>query len=358
MSDLAALIAANKAGDPNEHIIADCLEDVGGAVTCPECYCSKCSGEGCSPYGVAANGPCRVNQNCPTCSGTGTIRAIDYRLRYAKRLILSHPDQDCHRLEYAELLERDAGEVVCPRCNGTKFADAFMYASPGNEPLRKTPIGKQPCHRCEKERGDGEPTGRVSDGTREYAEFIRVQVALASVMQHRPGHNGGTATGMRDPMEVWREQLRELRRRERDLFAAHGGEWFGPTACLTTQHERIDEGGEFRVPRRGFIDSLTLSAADAPRVLEAAYWHPDQRVTCFCNGRKWDQPKPCHRCNGTHGQPRPFVHTAHPITRVRLTTWLGETPGWSLGVGAIWSNENNTEHIFPRWPTITFEVPS
>lgn len=34
-----------------------------------ELSCSKCSGEGCSPYGVAANGPCTAGDVCPSCKG-------------------------------------------------------------------------------------------------------------------------------------------------------------------------------------------------------------------------------------------------------------------------------------------------
>lgn len=35
--------------------------------------CSKCSGEGCSVYGIAANGPCTAGDPCRDCQGTGRI---------------------------------------------------------------------------------------------------------------------------------------------------------------------------------------------------------------------------------------------------------------------------------------------
>lgn len=35
--------------------------------------CSKCSGEGCSVYGIASNGPCTAGLDCPDCHGTGRI---------------------------------------------------------------------------------------------------------------------------------------------------------------------------------------------------------------------------------------------------------------------------------------------
>jgi hypothetical protein len=39
-----------------------------GTQTCP-----KCSGEGCSVYGIAANGPCTAGDPCPDCGGTGRV---------------------------------------------------------------------------------------------------------------------------------------------------------------------------------------------------------------------------------------------------------------------------------------------
>lgn len=44
---------------------------------CPDCSgyglqtCDRCSGEGCSVYGIAANGECTAGLNCPKCQGKG-----------------------------------------------------------------------------------------------------------------------------------------------------------------------------------------------------------------------------------------------------------------------------------------------
>jgi hypothetical protein len=38
-----------------------------------ELSCSKCSGEGCSVYGIYANGPCTAGDKCRTCSGSGRL---------------------------------------------------------------------------------------------------------------------------------------------------------------------------------------------------------------------------------------------------------------------------------------------
>lgn len=53
-------------------VLADALEEAGCAgEECPRCRgtgelsCPKCSGEGCSPYGVGANGRCTAGDPCP-----------------------------------------------------------------------------------------------------------------------------------------------------------------------------------------------------------------------------------------------------------------------------------------------------
>lgn len=49
------------------------------AAKCPACdgkgFCPKCSGEGCSDYGVTYNGPC-VGSSCAACRGTGDVRKV------------------------------------------------------------------------------------------------------------------------------------------------------------------------------------------------------------------------------------------------------------------------------------------
>lgn len=56
-------------------------------------------------------------------------------------------------------------------------------------------------------------------------------------------------------------------------------------------------------------DELVLVAAvsatpadDTPRLVYAD-WLDEHAgtVDCFCKGRKWKQPDPCHRCNGRYG---------------------------------------------------------
>lgn len=79
MTDLNALLAAvrrNPAADAPRLAIADWLDEHPEPEPCPTCrggsYCPKCSGEGCSPYGVAANGPCYLDR-CPECGVTRSV---------------------------------------------------------------------------------------------------------------------------------------------------------------------------------------------------------------------------------------------------------------------------------------------
>lgn len=87
------------------------------------------------------------------------------------RKIVEEPFEDSHRLVYADWLDEHAGTVPCRICHGPGFNRGGLGG----------PIG---CTRCR-----GELV--VSDGTRERAEFIRVQVELAK-LPPKPrlvGHN-------------------------------------------------------------------------------------------------------------------------------------------------------------------------
>lgn len=51
--------------------------------------------------------------------------------------------------------------------------------------------------------------------------------------------------------------LLAIRRREQELFAAHGAGWFGPTGCITPPNDREHQSsGEWRIVRRGFVATV------------------------------------------------------------------------------------------------------
>ena len=100
--------------------------------------------------------------------------------------ILADPESDAPRLVYADCLEENHGEADCPKCR-TNY-------TVGGKSIRLT--------RC----GECSGTGRVSNRYAERAEFIRVQIKLATT-----------------PETIERTGLA---RRERELFDRHRAEWF------------------------------------------------------------------------------------------------------------------------------------
>jgi uncharacterized protein (TIGR02996 family) len=89
----------------------------------------------------------------------------------------------------------------------------------------------------------------------ERAEFIRAQVAIARLL--------AVARRSRHAPRRARAALAEaqtLQLRERELFAAHGGVWFGPTARLTTPDDRERQAGvAWLVVNRGFAGEVVVS---------------------------------------------------------------------------------------------------
>lgn len=65
----------------------DILQPLRGMERCGACRgrgelgCPKCSGEGCSPHGLATNGPCTAGDECRPCDGTGWRKADRPRFR-------------------------------------------------------------------------------------------------------------------------------------------------------------------------------------------------------------------------------------------------------------------------------------
>jgi uncharacterized protein (TIGR02996 family) len=175
------------------------------------------------------------------------------------KAIIARPDLDLPRLVYADWLEGTAGQKPCPACPELGY---------GNEPEWTTEIPLYWCGQCD------QATRSVPNGHAERAEFIRVQVEL--VRMPNCGHEAG-----------WQEQPKlckgcaagapALRRRERELWSAHGETWFGTefTATGWVTLENV---------RRGFMESVEMP------------W-PDFR---------------------THAD---AIRKATPLRRVRLTTW-------------------------------------
>ena len=141
-------------------------------------------------------------------------------------------------------------------------------------------------------------------GESERAEFIRVQCELA-----------------RHPVVV--RDLVPLRRREQTLMGLNLTDWFS-AACYggyvflnQPPHSTSPADAPFAVIRRGFIHSVTCTAAD------------------------WLQ----------HGD---AILAEHPVREVRLTT--GPELGHSF-VEATTRADSNRHWINQRWPGVTFHLP-
>ena len=119
--------------------------------------------------------------------------------------VIDCPEDDTPRLVLADWLDDHGGTVPCPACALDKppgIPGGLAYVRMGPDSRWAS------CTRCS-------GSGVVSDGMRERAEFIRVQVELAR---------------MADPecLHCWPGngcRYHELRRRERELLDAHGAEW-------------------------------------------------------------------------------------------------------------------------------------
>jgi uncharacterized protein (TIGR02996 family) len=119
-SDQQALLAAIEVEPDNltlRLVYADWLDERQAGGRCEPCrgsgyrFCPRCSGEGCSVYGIAANGRCLADDKCDDCSGSGRISngfaqlACDQRLFVAAQAVIAMPDEDGPRLEYAKIAE-------------------------------------------------------------------------------------------------------------------------------------------------------------------------------------------------------------------------------------------------------------
>lgn len=156
--------------------------------------------------------------------------------------VAAAPDEDTPRLVYADWLDDHADTVPCPACKGRGHDDTPWPMSNG-------------CDTC---RG----SGSVSDGRRERAEFVRVQVEIARMRSCCPicnpetGHRRGCANG---------DDGDELRRRERELFDRHKSVWFGGDrwAVLLLPDDDPDLMPDLTtaIVRRGFVDEVRLPLA-------------------------------------------------------------------------------------------------
>lgn len=147
--------------------------------------------------------------------------------------IIADPADDLRREVLADWLEEIAGYLPCKRCHDAREV-GWSYLNSGV----RVP---HPCPECT--HAGHQP---ASDGARERAEFIRVQLHLAKVAAHY--HNGNRECDLCREFDLWTK-------REQELFKA-GGYGDKPGGLLA----RIDidyfghlDTHQLAIFRRGFV---------------------------------------------------------------------------------------------------------
>jgi len=230
------------------------------------------------------------------------------------RAIAADPADDTVRLAYADWLEENAGEVECRACLGTgsHALDPYDLAARYGRAAATKIIDGAKCSACG-------GSGRVGDGKRERAEFIRVQVELAA---------GGCLPGLC----ICTRGCDELRRRERELKGDSAGNgtrrtfecWaddFDSLRWLLTTGGSVDYARGFVAEVRCPLDVLLGGACGR--------CGGDGGVGGF-DGE--DPPDDCPDCGGTgrtEGVARELF-AAHPVARVVAT----DKRPWDDGTGS------------------------
>jgi uncharacterized protein (TIGR02996 family) len=222
------------------------------------------------------------------------------------RAILEQPADDGPRLIYADWLDEHAVDAVCTDCHqGRRYGSDWINC---------------PC------RG----TGRVSDGRRELAEFVRVQCELARLERWLRENDPRGEEGSRHPTVI---KVETLRRRERELWTerlsdgyVRGYHWFTAPLGFSTTLDRFIDGGAHAdrhgpgtplgVVRRGFVSEVrcTLAAFVGGQPCECVGINTagEPQPAIFCPTCKGD---PAFRTVGLAAE----LARRHPVERVALT---------------------------------------
>lgn len=247
------------------------------------------------------------------------------------RAICEAPDDDTPRLVYADWLDENASGSDCARC--FEFGGRRVVRNPNP---RRGSSAIVICPTCS-------GTGRATDGRRELAEFIRVQIQLAHDDAEDAANN--------------RMGTNPLRSRQRELFEKHAASWVP-------------------VPT-GYTLSVALADASGAPVVNASYARHNVKVTGdmrFYFGRGfcsewwaaledfvgWERECPscidgpvdwetgvveCRRCESTgvtgeagHAE---TVFRAHPIVRTHVTD---QSPDM------VTIHDGTDRWVWRRWP--------
>ena len=232
------------------------------------------------------------------------------------RAILAEPGEDVHRLVAADWLEE----------HGEPERAEFIRASVGEEKLTHA-AGAGGCRRCKLER-------------------------VVCRWIERAGKEGVANLLGCDASTMWYGRRVIVYRPESNAFATRFA--------------------------RGFIEHITCTAADWLAHADSLVWCPEQTVGCpECVTDPpvgWYHKGGCPVCSGAGRVARPFVPTAHPITKVTLTS-LPEVLTFDHGLRmfhfegretkqfpGLWDSGFGRPEVCKRllsayWPRITFTLP-
>lgn len=275
--------------------------------------------------------------------------------------VLARPDDDTPRLVFADWLDERGRVGACPGCDGEGHKESRWRIAEMNQDEYGTSFST--CPIC---RGSGE----VSDGRREWAEFIRVQCELTGLPSCLTPSVGARESGSGKPFACWQCRPRDktdclpwcevcgrqddLRRREQELLRDIPRTLLGEPDGL--RPALLDGKCGYRLPdtspaapgpfieatfSRGFVESV---ACDLATFLGVRCRRCTDGLVGPVNDRE-----PCPECPDAHPGYRtpgiaPALFRSQPVERVTLTD--RRPNGWAAEYGSsewVWTVKSDEQ---------------
>jgi uncharacterized protein (TIGR02996 family) len=265
--------------------------------------------------------------------------------------ICSDRADDTVRLVFADWLEENSIETDCAAGCGISLAEYNTVFDPSLRRYVKCPH----CH----------GTGRIPDGRRNRAAFVRVQCELARLHDDADPKRGVYFIDGQGHYAATPERRRyeELQRREQELWMNDVGRAENWPSAFDKVYLQLPAptNAMLGLVSRGFVSALSCTWDAFSEHADALFWHPDQ----------------LHR-----GKPRPCPETAQPLERVTLTTMPNATAlnkrlrkmkdgeDWQYNLSLRHFHRSRNPVVGPAWlaylkdlceacwPGVAFELPA